>query len=368
MTSRVKSVLIALLCVFPIPGAVDAEQPATSPPVNPSDAAPRAPDYGLPSSWAAWPGRDGPASAMPAGASPRALHPKVDVFYIHPTTDRSKLAWNQDLADRDVNAWTDDSVIARQAGIFNGCCRIFAPRYRQATVASFATPQSRREAFSVAYGDVLRAFDRFIEQGNHGRPFILVGHSQGAFHLARLLQDRIDGSPLAARMVAAYVVGINVAAGDFGQTYKTLSFCQKPDQTGCVVSWNAMLPDADKKAFIAFSAKAYAERHGDAPGNTLLCVNPLTFDTSKPSAGKEASQGAVPGKPGFGPPRPLVPHSVSARCEDGVLVVQPDPALGLEPIAGGIMHYHDFGLFYQDIRSNIAVRIAHYLAQPRRGG
>ncbi len=42
---------------------------------------------------------------------------------------------------------------------------------------------------------------------NGDRPFILAGHSQGTFHAARLLGERIAGTPLAEKMVAACLVG-----------------------------------------------------------------------------------------------------------------------------------------------------------------
>jgi len=37
-----------------------------------------------------------------------------------------------------------------------------------------------------------------------------------------------------------------------------------------------------------------------------------------------------------------------------------DPALDLQPLPGGSMHFHDFGLFYADIRHNVAQRIAAF--------
>ncbi|WP_049974279.1 DUF3089 domain-containing protein [Azospirillum sp. B4] len=329
-------------------------------------APPPAPDYDRPESWAARPGAPGAAIAVPPGASPAAgvTDPSgVDVFYVHPTTYRSRERWNQDVADATVNAWTDASVIARQASVFNACCRVFAPRYRQGSSLAFSTMAGDgAKAFDLAYGDVERAFDHYIAHDNGGRPFILAGHSQGAVHLTRLLERRIDGTPLARQLVAAYTIGTNLSEGDFPRTYKTLAVCATPAATHCVIAWNAVMPDADIALFAKAGEARYVQRHGDHPGKTLLCVNPLTFDRGTPAATVDLSQGAVPGEPGQGPLQPLRPHAVSARCDRGYLVVEPAADLGLKPLPGGLMHYHDYGLFYADIRANVTRRIQAFKA------
>jgi hypothetical protein len=356
--------MAALLLAAPCALAADA--PAAASPAAMDRSEPPAPDYSKPENWAARPGHEGAAAAVAPGASPRAINPAADVFYIHPTTDISRTRFYSPLSDSEINRWTDESVVARQGGVWNGCCRVFAPRYRQATAGSWLTPQTHKETFALAYSDVLRAFDDYIKNDNHGRPFILVGHSQGAAHLARLLEERIDGTPLRKQLIVAYVIGINVAEGDFGRTYKTIRSCDTPLQTGCVLAWNSMLPDGDPRILVNGTAKAFKDRYGDVPGGDLVCINPLTFDRSKPAAGSEASKGAVPGDPGFGPLRPLMPHAVSARCQGGMLIVEPNPALGLKPLVGGAMHYHDIGLFYEDIRENAVQRVQAFLMdQPR---
>jgi pimeloyl-ACP methyl ester carboxylesterase len=322
----------------------------------PQHVAPPAPDYGVASSWAARPGM---ASATDAK--------RVDVFYIHPTTDRSVDRWNQDIADTQVNRWTDESVVARQASAFDACCRIFAPRYRQSTAGAFPNPVTRKAAFALAYGDVLHAFDEYLARDNGGRPFILVGHSQGAVHAAKLIEDRIDGTPIAKRMVAAYVVGIGLSQGDFGRSYKTILPCTTPTQTGCIVGWNSVLTSmADKAKFVGLLESAFTDRYGDVPGKALLCTNPLTFDQRRPIGTRKDSRGAAPGDPGFGPMQKLRPHSVSAICENGLLVVDPAPDLDLKPLPNGSMHYHDIGLFWADIRDNAIQRVKAFGKAHRR--
>ncbi len=326
---------------------------------TPAALAPPPPDYALASSWATRAGSPGAAAAIAPGATPAAANPAVDVFYINPTSYRSDSDWNQPIADGAANAFTDGSVVARQAGIFNACCRVFAPRYRQASTRAFrAMAVGGEEAFAIAYDDVLRAFDHYLRHDNKGRPFILAGHSQGARHIAQLLEDRVDGRALRRRMVVAYVVGIDLTIGEFGARYTTLVPCATPAQTGCVVAWNAILPGADLDRLAAAFSTRYVARFGDSTGKAPFCINPLTFDAARPAAGPDAALGAVPGAPDAGPLQPLVAHAVAARCEQGFLITEPAPALGLSPLPGGSLHYHDYGLFYADIRANARRRAA----------
>ena len=325
--------------------------------------APPAPDYANPAYWAALPGAPGATAAVPEGLSFDPEIKNTDVFYIHPTTLKDKSVWNQTLSDETTNHWTDVSVMARQASVFNDCCTVIAPRYRQASFKSGGDPTLSGDggkAYRLAYSDVLAAFDYYMTHMNKGKPFIIAGHSQGALMTYWLLKDRIDGKPAQQKMVAAYIIGIDLMQGDFGRTYKTLSLCSTPEQTGCVLAWNAGTKDLDIDKMSQFAGSRYAYTYNTQEGRNAVCVNPLTFDTSKPEAPAGASKGAVPGAPGEGKVNGLVKGAVAAKCHRGYLIVDFDPALNLSPSFGGSMHYHEFGLFYADIRDNIAKRITAF--------
>ncbi len=328
-------------------------------------------DYADPANWAARANVEGAAAIVAPGASPRRALRQVDVFYVHPTTDLRRDVATQDMADEKLRAWTDSSVVARQAGAFNRCCRIFAPRYHQATAGS-GDVALKQAAFKYAYSDVLKAFDYYLAHENGGRPFILVGHSQGAAHVRQLILDRIDDKPLHAKMVAAYVIGASLKEGEFGRVFKTTPICDTPRQTGCIVQWNSMLPTGDIAGFTGMNEKAYVAEWGDNAGKTILCVNPLTFDRARPSAPAALAKGAVPGAPDASPIQPLVPHAVEARCENGLLIVTPSAALSLRALTAsspnmrGSLHYHDVGLFYEDVRENADARAQAYLNRVAR--
>ncbi len=348
------------LCVAAPLGAQPAPTPAEILAI-----APPAPDYSVAAAWSAGPFGPGAAATVPGGATPAARLAGVDVFYVHPTTSKSREVWNQDIADAAENRWVDESVVARQASVFNACCRVFSPRYRAATAKAFTSPAGRDAAFALAFSDIERAFDWYLAHENHGRPFIIAGHSQGAFHMATLLERRIDGTPLQRQMVAAYIIGINLAEGDFGRRFRNVRPCVRPADTGCVLQFEAILAGSDVAKAAGYAQSTFVAKYGDLPGKQSVCFNPLTFDARRPTAPARASQGAVPGDPGFGAVRPLVRGKVAAHCENGLLVVEPDPALDMRPLPGGSMHYHDFGLFYADIRAD-AVRRARAFRQAGR--
>ena len=83
-------------------------------------------------------------------------------------------------------------MLANQASQFNGCCNVYAPRYREASIFAYLKGDAklREQVLGFAYKDVARAFDYFIENYNGGRPFILASHSQGTHHGERLIKRR----------------------------------------------------------------------------------------------------------------------------------------------------------------------------------
>ncbi|WP_372732408.1 DUF3089 domain-containing protein [Novosphingobium sp.] len=292
----------------------------------------------------------------------------MDVFYVHPTTFRSaRNEWNQRPGDVEADRWTDESAILRQASAFTGCCRVWAPRYRAASVNAVISSTHRDEAFALAFTDVERAFDWFLANVSKGRPFILAGHSQGAKHISDLMQKRIDGTALQGRMVAAYIVGINLGQGEFGpRRFKSIPVCSRPAQTGCALQWNAVLAGSDLEKKLAPYRAFYTAQYGTQDGWEPVCVNPVTFDSARPASLSAEALGAAPGTPGLGPMKPLRAGAVAVRCDRGLAVVHLAPGLDLEPFPGGTMHLHDIGLFYADVRANAALRVKAWFSRLRR--
>ena len=242
-------------------------------------AHPTAPDYARRADWGEW--RGGRSDAP------------VDLFFIQPTTYISR-RWNQDLGDAKTDAWTRASVGARQISAFAACCRVYSPRYRQASSRAFSEMAGDgMKAYDLAYQDVRAAFRYYLARENHGRPFVLVGHSQGTLHLLRLLREEVDGHPIGHQLVVAYGPGIGVPIGTFGSDLKTVVACDTPERTGCVASWNSFIANADVTAYVASASRAWIAGHGPGDGAALLCVNPLTFDLRRPAADAGSNAGGM---------------------------------------------------------------------------
>jgi hypothetical protein len=252
-------------------------------------------------------------------------------------------------------------VLLGQASVFNGCCRIYAPRYRQATLPGL----SDQGAVDLAYQDVAAAFRVFIAEHNDGRPFVVASHSQGTLHAVQLVQREVLGTPLQDRMVVAYLIGGYVpdAFPEIG-----LPICDSANQTGCVLSWNAS-KIGSAIARIVINDKTYwwngALKDADQP--PAICVNPLTWRAGSTEAATpaEANPGSMP-LPRTAPLPTLTPGLTGARCHDGMLEV--DLSDGPEAYGdqltrlAGSYHLNDYGLFYGALRENAVTRIAAWRA------
>lgn len=364
MRALIVSCLVALSIAWA--AAASAELAGLSPPKAPFDSTPQPPqpDYRQPSAWAVWPGVPSAADTVPDGATPeRAPAPKADVFFIHPTTFLGNDAWNARFdADGFTGQQLNEVVLGYQTSIFNACCRMFAPRYRQATISAFLRPYGDSfKAYDLAYSDVLRAFDFYIAHENKGRPFILASHSQGSLHLTRLIQERIVSNPvLRTKLVVAYVVGASLPDSP---EYRGLPVCETAGQIGCMVGWNsasALTPLAlGRGLMVTWRSGKY-----QAVGlNKWLCVNPLSWDR-KTVTPASANYGALPFA-GLGKAvPPLRADLTGARCSRGRLVISiPAPKRdGFTDTLTKLGSYHnlDYALFYDSVRRNAAERLSAF--------
>ena len=314
-------------------------------------SAPTPPDYSQAESWAALPGRSDNADVVPAGGEvDNQADAAVDVFFLHPTTYYDRKSWNQPLDDEKANDLTDRSILRNQAAAFNGSARVYAPRYRQATLYSFMDSEGNGpKALDLAYADVRAAFEYYLGNYNEGRPIIVASHSQGSRHGARLLEDYFAEEPLRSKLVAAYLVGWSATPPEGEGEIAGIAVCDSPDQTGCWLTWNAMGPDANRER-IAESA---------------VCVNPLTWRTDGELAKRELNLGGVV----FGEEEDeapgTVPEIVSAQCKDGVLWISSPEGDGYSymPMGSDNYHIYDYNLFYMNIRRNVEKRVEAYLAR-----
>ena len=323
-------------------------------------------DYAANEAWLTRPGVDWPDNPVewrPANA-PLSLNGNraASVFYVHPTTYFERDRWNAPL--RPANGYTDSRTrlfLQSQASAFNDIADIWAPRYRQAAYGAFLLDsKDARAALHLAYRDVAAAFDAFVA-GTGDRPVILAGHSQGALHLTTLLKTRIAGTPLAKRIVAAYVIGWPVSeTADLPAI--PLPVCERADQARCLISFQSFAEPADAGMVTDVYDRSAGPGGVARAGSPMVCVNPLT-GTRGAAAPKEANLGSLVPNADFSDAT-FTPGAVPARCDvrGFLLIGEKDglPDFGRYVLPGNNYHVFDYALFWANIRADAERRLAAF--------
>ena len=315
---------------------------------------PPAPDYSSDNAWLALPGTvDDADVALPAFPAVDVAAAAVDVFYLHSTSSLQR-RWNSSAFDEEIRTASQRGGTLIQASAFNGCCRVFAPEYRQASGDAFTAPSpSGEQAKNLALGDVTAAFREFRRRTGP-RPFIVAGHSQGSVLGAQLLKEVIASSDERSHLVAAYLIGAPLSVDDVGG----VPACASPTQTSCVVTWNARGVGHTPNPI---------DFQGTGPEDQRLCVNPvLGMATSSPSSPAQ-HHGAV----FFDAKVPAVlPAFLGAQCSQGRLVVSDVGPLPERDVMSGVLlwvmggtnfHPVEYQLFYVDLRLDAARRVASFV-------
>jgi pimeloyl-ACP methyl ester carboxylesterase len=212
-----------------------------------------------------------------------AKNPDIDCFYVYPTVSLDPYS----LSDL-VPGVEERAVIERQFARLSSVCRPFAPMYRQITLpqlranqgGSVAPPKRGTPGQGVA--DVDDAWEYYLKNYNNGRGVVLIGHSQGAGQISRLVKTKIEGTPVQKQLVAVYVLGGSVVAPkgqEVGGTFKTIAPCHSRDEVGCVVtygSYRATLPPAPTGQAVGAGPGT-----GAAGDNHGICVNPAALVAGK---------------------------------------------------------------------------------------
>jgi hypothetical protein len=165
-----------------------------------------------------------------------ARNPRIDCFYVYPTVSNATTTNAPRTSAPEVV-----STARAQAARFASTCRLFVPVYRQLTVNALLTGKYFDPAAqALAAADVRDAWRDYLAHDNAGRGVVLIGHSQGAMALTRLIQQEIQPDPaVRRRLVSALLLGgrVTTAAGsDVGGDFASIPACRHAAQTGCAVA------------------------------------------------------------------------------------------------------------------------------------
>ncbi len=260
----------------------------------------------------------------------------VDVFYIVSTECDDYTLGGKPMHYADTR---NDSIRTLLYGEMVGVDRLLAgelnyysPYYRQVTMETYTSDSLVDARMPLAYGDVWKAFDYYLEHYNNGRPFILAGFSQGAMAVVDLLNVMDDSTY--SRLVAAYVIGYKVT-----DTNAHIRPAQDSADLGVTICYNSV---RDNSCAIPFLSD----------GN-LMAINPVNWRTD--------ATPAMLIDPRYGDTLTVTLDTTSLLLHiDGY--TRNDYML---PLVGCEGNYHclEISLFRDCLRCNIALRASRASAQ-----
>jgi hypothetical protein len=215
-------------------------------------------------------------------ATPQPASSKVDCFYVYPTVSAQKTT-NANL----VVGKAEIGAAAAQVSRFSSVCQVWSPMYRQVTLAGLtagftASAVSNEAAYSIAYNSLLSGWKDFLAESD-GRPFVLIGHSQGSAMLIDLIRTQIDDNPsLRSRLVSAIILGGNVQVPTgklVGGSFQHVPACTSPTATGCVIAYSTFPSEPPADALFGRAGKGASLQSGQTTSNgqQVLCTNPAAL-------------------------------------------------------------------------------------------
>jgi len=315
---------------------------------------PPAPDYSTDAGWLLRPDAKIDPINVPGG----------DVFVVSPTMFLGGSQWNAPIESEKLQQQFKRIVLPNYILPYNAAGRVFAPRYRQASLYAFLNNRDDGvTAQQFAYQDVQRAFEVFLKENPPERPIVLVGYGQGGLHVQRLLTDFFNGGDHIKSLAAAYVIDHPMPLDALGN----IKPCARKEDTNCIVAFGAFEPKEKKRAQMFVQKTMVWTDSGDlqaVSGRPLLCVNPLLWTTGTDYAPARLHLGGVAAEGLDAQTMPVpMPQQTGAQCQDGILLVDKpkQKALRRPSRFGGKYRTLPSNLFYEDVRVDAARRIQYLI-------
>lgn len=310
-----------------------------------------------------------------------AADPPVDCFYVYPTISKDP----EPFSDWDASDDEEGYAALNQVGRLRSVCRVFAPIYRQRTLAGLTAAFGGEDldAQGDPFADVLDAWKTYMATDNAGRGVVLVGHSQGSGMLGRLLESEFDPNPdVRDILVGAYIpgLGLRVPEGELvGGQLQNIPVCSTTPEVGCVSSWATFRATAPPEEGALFGTV----RGGGAEGEAA-CVNPAApgggsaelhaYLPANPKASILASLGTSGSVKGWvegaeiTTPFVTLPGLLTGECVrvNGYhflsLTVHPDPGPRADDITGDLspqwgLHLVDMSVVMGDVVERVAEQV-----------
>lgn len=276
----------------------------------------------------------------------------VDIFYVYPTinseplSNRGSVPAYTDISRSEVRNAAKKNQTYNKTVYAGADFNFFAPYYRQMTTKVFAMSNTERKLRAkLSATDVIRAFQHYMREFNNGRPFILLGHSQGSQMLLELLMHGMTDKQY-EQMVAAYLMGYEITQKELDKFPHRIKPAQGELDKGVVISYNSATSLEGRSPLLA---------------NTVVCINPLNWKTDETPAPIGSHKGIIrydKKKQGY----KTTPGFTSVRIQDHLLICEEvDPKVCYneilkEPFPWGNLHFADTWLYAENIRENMRKR------------
>ena len=272
----------------------------------------------------------------------------ADIFYIISTEIGDTMMPDSSvyhLADTYAD-WARVPMYSEMLGVdtlLSGPLNFYSPYYRQCSLNSFMDDSALEDRFAIAVQDVKNAFQYYLKNMNYGRPFVLVGFSQGAMIMKELLKE-MDNVTY-HQMIAAYAIGTNITNEELEQCQKIIPASGATD-TGVTICYNSVR-----------DVNAVVHGLGD---NNKVAINPVSWKVDEEPAVLITE------------PSPLLPidkqkkDTMTVRLDlaSNLLLVDGYSATDyILPLIGNEGNYHsrEIWLYRDYLRENIGIRTALFL-------
>jgi hypothetical protein len=311
--------------------------------------------------WLALPEKSDYADAVPVYGNKKdeQATAQADVFYIHPTTYYAGASKN-DKFRKPSTKRIAKSVLLCQASTFNGCFKIYAPRYRQASLQ--VVRKNTNESFKAldfAYEDIKNSFDYYLKNHNKGRPFVIASHSQGSYHAMRLIYDFMERDSLSNQLIAAYIGGYPVLKLQMDSMYSTIKYCDSALQTGCLLNWQTLGKNGYYESMID-KTNIYYKGEPIAAIGERLCINPTSWNRDTIMVDKSMHLGSAKMATRKRELKIVMVNYLDTKVENGFVYID-KPKGKLFNATGKNYHIYDYNLFYLNIGVNACERLNAWL-------
>lgn len=293
----------------------------------------------------------------------------IDTFYIYATeyimSSFEESAPDYASLDNAEMLQGAEAEYILHATAFEDATNVFMPYYRQAGMRYAGEINEKTGDINAAlagrpYEDMTSALDYFFENLNDGRPFIIAGHSQGSAMTLFLLSTYFKDHPgYYERMVAAYPIGYSVT-DKYLAANPHLKFATGETDTGVIISYNTEGPE---------NMETNAHNIVVLPGTRS--INPLNWKLDETYAPASMNLGSRMVNEETGKPEITdVGADAQINLERGVVVThakgeqmdEETAKIAAEFFGPDGRHGEDYLFFYNNIKANVAKRVAAYKA------